>query len=169
MDCIKRYMFSLCLRQMGAHTHAPSPAFIHYLKHSLVVKLCFLTIKYSSILKVMGLYTMSLSRTSVFAVRCLRMHWFPSRLQFTSGSAVLSQVIKPTKHQVSFAPEHASAGASVVCCGREISFARYMRRCRKSIALGAREGLQVFVATCCRTAQNVSWVPLEAAAINHSY
>ena len=61
----------LCVfRQMGMHTyaHQASPAFIHSFKNSLAVKQCFLTIKYSSILKVMGLYTMSGSRTYVFAV-----------------------------------------------------------------------------------------------------
>ena len=69
------YVFSLrVFKQMGAHTHVhqASPAFIHYFKHSLAVKLYLLTIKYSSILKVMGLYTMFVSRT--FAVRCLQMH-----------------------------------------------------------------------------------------------
>ena len=77
MDCIMRYVFSLrVFKQTGTHTHAPqaSPAFIHSFKHSLAVKLRFLTIKHSSILKVMGLYTMSLSRTYVIAVRCLQMH-----------------------------------------------------------------------------------------------
>ena len=56
MDCIMRSVFSLhVFKQMGAHTPHSSPAFIHSFKHSLAVKLCFLTIKYSSILKSYGL------------------------------------------------------------------------------------------------------------------
>jgi hypothetical protein len=47
----------------------------HGLYYSLAVKQCFLTIKYSWTLKVMGLYTMSVS---VFAVLCLQMHWSKS-------------------------------------------------------------------------------------------
>ena len=58
--------------------HTRAPAFIHLFKHSLAVKQCTLTIKYSSILKVMGLYTMSVSRKYVLAVLCLQMHYFKS-------------------------------------------------------------------------------------------
>ena len=83
MDWIMRYMFSLRLfKQMGVHTHVrqASPTFIHSFKHSLAVKPYFLTIKYSSILKVIGLYTISVSRAYVFAVQRLQMHWFKSTI-----------------------------------------------------------------------------------------
>ena len=51
-----------CLNRW-VHTHAcqASPEFIHSFKHSLAVKLCFLTFKYSSIL-IMGVYTLYVSR-----------------------------------------------------------------------------------------------------------
>ena len=85
MDCIMRYVFSLrVFKQMGAHTRQALglPAFIHSFKHLLPVKLClcFLTIK--SILKVMGLYTMSVLRKYVFAVLCLQMHCFKSTTSY---------------------------------------------------------------------------------------
>ena len=64
-----RYVFSLRLfKQMDAHTRARI--------HSL-----FLTLNrgktmfsHDQILKFMGMYTMSLSRKYVFAVRCLQRH-----------------------------------------------------------------------------------------------
>ena len=56
MVCIMHYAFSLRVYRW-VHT----TSFNHSFKHSMV-KLCFLTIKYSSILKVIGLYTMPLSR-----------------------------------------------------------------------------------------------------------
>ena len=65
MDCSMRYVFSLrVFKQMA------SPA----------VKLCFLMI--SSSLKVMGLYTMSMSRKYVFDVRCLQMHSFKTTTSY---------------------------------------------------------------------------------------
>ena len=47
-----------------------------------------------SILKVMDLYTMSVSRTCVFAVRCFRC--IDLKVQLTAVAAVPSQIIKPT-------------------------------------------------------------------------
>ena len=83
MDCIMRYLFSLhVFKQIDAQipvllncapTHPHS--FILWNTHSRENFPRFLTIKYSSILEVMGLYTMSVSRKNVFAVRCLQMHW----------------------------------------------------------------------------------------------
>ena len=67
MDCIMRNVFSLrVFKQMDAYTSAC----IHSFFLTLTRGKCFLTIKYSSILKVRGLYTMSVQRKYVFAVRC---------------------------------------------------------------------------------------------------
>ena len=71
--CLNRWVHTYCWT-----ARQTSPAYIHSIKPSLAVKLGFLTIKYSSNLKVMGLYTMLVSRKYVFAVRCLQMHWFKS-------------------------------------------------------------------------------------------
>ena len=73
--CLNRCVHTYCCT---ARTHA----FIHSFKHSLAVKLCFLEIKCSSILKVMGLYTMSVSRKYEFAVRCLQMYCFKSTTSY---------------------------------------------------------------------------------------
>jgi hypothetical protein len=62
--------------------HMPNITHIHSFKHSLSAKLFFLTIKYSSILKVMGLYTIYVSRKYVFAVWCLQMHCFKSTTSY---------------------------------------------------------------------------------------
>ena len=85
MDCIMRYVFSLRVFKQRVHTYSwtgHAPAFNHSFTHSLVVKLCFVTIKYSLIVKVMGLYTMSVSRKNVCAVRCLQMHCFESTTSY---------------------------------------------------------------------------------------
>ena len=73
MDCIMRYVFSLrVFKQMDAHTRARI--------HSLFLTLTRGKIMFSQdqILinpkKVMGMYTMSVSRKYVLAVRCLQMH-----------------------------------------------------------------------------------------------
>ena len=76
MDCVMRYVFSLCVfKQMGAHTQTcqASAAFIYSFKHSLVVKL--FSHNQILILKVMGLYTIAkkiCTRKYVFAfVNCV--------------------------------------------------------------------------------------------------
>ena len=51
IDCIMHYVFRLHVFKQ-THAHQASPAFIHYFKHSLALKLCFFTIKYQSILTV---------------------------------------------------------------------------------------------------------------------
>jgi hypothetical protein len=92
MDCIMRSVFSLhVFKQMGAHTPHSSPAFIHSFKHSLAVKLCFLTIKYSSILKIIGLYTCFCQENMCLlydVCRCIDLNQL-----ITAVSAVPSQII----------------------------------------------------------------------------
>ena len=94
MDCIMCYVFSLrVFKHIGAHIQlncTRTSAFIRSFKHSLVVKLCLLTIKYSLIiLKVMGLYTISVSIKYVFAVQCLQMHCFKSTTSYRCISCSL--------------------------------------------------------------------------------
>ena len=59
MDCIIRYVLSLrVFKQMDAHVcvlHIHTRARIHSFFLTLAVKQCFLTIKYSPILRVMGM------------------------------------------------------------------------------------------------------------------
>jgi hypothetical protein len=79
-SCTQRNSQKGVFKQMDAtfinyFTHTHTRVRIHSLFLTLTRGL---TIKYSSILKVMGMYTMSVSRKYLLAVWCLQMHWFKS-------------------------------------------------------------------------------------------